>query len=154
MHLAVGRKKGPPSPVVDNVNGSVNIANLWFNSFKRLYNSIDNSVTTELPENLESVLTSADIAPIFESLETIQEAFGKLKHGKVGGASLASDHILNAPASLHHFLVRLFTSLPLHLLSVKFLSGLFLLPGVNTSSPVIYKLASNRASLPPCVLVP
>ena len=41
-----------------------------------------------------------------------------------------------------------------HLLSVKFLSGLFVLPGVNTSSPVVYNLASNRASLPPCVLVP
>ena len=107
-------KTGPSYPVVDNVTGSVNIANLWSNSFKRLYNSIDSSVTTELLDNLESVLTSADIAPIFVSLETIQEAIGKLKHGKVGGDSLALDHILNPPASLHHFLARLLTSLLRH----------------------------------------
>ena len=48
------------------------------------------------------------------SLETIQEAIGKLKRGKVDCDSLASDHILNAPASLHHFLARLFTSLLRH----------------------------------------
>ena len=41
----------------------------------------------------------------------IKEAIGKFKRGKVGGDSLASDHISHAPASLHHFLSRLFTAL-------------------------------------------
>ena len=48
------------------------------------------------------------------SLVVIEEAVGKLKHGKVGDDALASDHILYAPASLHHTLSRLFTALLRH----------------------------------------
>ena len=51
---------------------------------------------------------------MYVSPAVIEEAIGKLKRGKVGGDSLASDHIPHAPASLHHFLSRLFTALLRH----------------------------------------
>ena len=65
--------------------GSDNIANLFANSFKQLYNSTDTSATAELLDNLNSALTSAEIEQISISPETIYEAIGKLRHGKIGG---------------------------------------------------------------------
>ena len=52
-----------------------------------------------------------DIEDVYVSPAVIEEAIGKLKRGKVGGDSLASDHIHHAPVSLHHFLSHLFTAL-------------------------------------------
>ena len=114
VHRHFGNSKATPSPVVDSVTGSDNIANLFANSFKQLYNSTDSSAAEELLDNLNSALTSAEIEHISISPDTIHEAIGKLRHGKIGGDTLASDHILNAPASLHQFLARLFTTLLRH----------------------------------------
>ena len=116
VHRYFGNSKATSSPVVDSVTGSDNIANLFANSFKQLYNSMDTSAAAELLDNLNSALTSAEIEHISISPETIHEAgaIGKLRHGKIGGDTLASDHILNAPASLHQFLACLFATLLRH----------------------------------------
>ena len=94
VHRFSGNKKTSPSPVVDNATGSDNIANLFSNNFKQLFNSTDSSASAELLDNLESALTSMDIEHVQVSSEVFQEAIGKLKHGKVGGDSLVLDHIL------------------------------------------------------------
>ena len=71
-------------------------------------------VPEELLDNLDVAITSAEIEHISISLETIHEAIGILRHGKAGGDALASDRILNPPASLHQFLARLFITLLRH----------------------------------------
>ena len=87
---------------------------MFANSFKQPYNSTYTSAAAELLDNLDSALNSAEIEHISISPETIHEAIEKLRHGKIGGDTLASDHILNAPASLHQFLAHLFTTLLRH----------------------------------------
>ena len=83
VHRFSGNIKPSPSPVVDILTGSDNIANLFSNNLKQLSNSTDSSASAELLDNLESALTSTDIEHVYVSPEVIQGAIGKLKCGKV-----------------------------------------------------------------------
>ena len=109
-----GKHKSTFPPIVDNVSGSDNIAKLWCDSFKKLYNTVDGSNSNELLDTLESGITSADIGQISVSSQTIRIAISKMKRGKSDSGPLVSDHILEAPASIYQFLARLFTSVLRH----------------------------------------
>ena len=73
------------APVVDGVSGVDDIARLWGDRFKELYNTADDSISSELLLSLDSSTTLADIEQISVSFQTVQEAIGKLKRGKSDG---------------------------------------------------------------------
>ena len=102
------------APVVDGVSGVDDIARLWGDWFKELYNTALDSISSELLLSLDSSTTLADIEQISFSFQTVQEAIGKLKHGKSDGGPLVSDHIVETPVPICHFLARLFTSVLRH----------------------------------------
>ena len=102
------------APVVDGVAGVDDIARLWGDRFKELYNTADDSISSELLLSLDFSTTLADIEQISVSFQTVQEAIGKLKRGKSDGGPLVSDHIVEAPVPICHFLARLFTSVLRH----------------------------------------
>ena len=108
------KRSSSSAPVVDGVSGADNIARFWGDSFKKLYNTADDSVSSELLDSLDSGTTLVDNEQISVSFQTVQEAIGKLKRGKSDGGPLVSDHIVEAPVPICHFLARLFTSVLRH----------------------------------------
>ena len=74
ISLVRGLIRLSPFSIVENVSGSVSIANLWSNSFKELYITTDGSASTELLDNLELVQTFTDIEQVSVSLEIIHKA--------------------------------------------------------------------------------
>ena len=102
------------APVVDCVSGVDDIARLWGDRFKELYNTADDSISSELLLSLDSSTTLADIEQISVSFQTVQEVIGKLKRGKSDGGPLVSDHIVEATVPICHFPARLFTSVLRH----------------------------------------
>lgn len=109
-----GNNKLATAPVIDGVSGPENIANLWSNNFKRIYNTAEGSDSTDLLSSLDSDLSSVELDQISVSAETICDAIGKLKRGKIDGCTLVSDHVIEAPHSICPFLARLFTSVLRH----------------------------------------
>ena len=109
-----GKRASAFAPVVDNVSGPDDVAKLWRDNFRKLYNTVDGSASTELLNTLDVGISSTDIEQISVSSHTVREAIGKLKRGKSDGGSLVSDHIIEAPTAICDFLARVFTSVLRH----------------------------------------
>ena len=64
--------------------------------------------------NIESSLSSSDLASISVSPHTVSEALSHLKSNKSDGTSLMSNHFIFASTSLVHLLSKLFTAMLRH----------------------------------------
>ena len=82
--------------------------------FKDLYNRCDPNKRAKVLEEVNSSVTTQDLASLSVDIDTVLEAIDQLKPGKSDGKSLMSDHVLNAPPILASKLAELFTSLLRH----------------------------------------
>ena len=83
MHRFLSQHKSVSTPVIDGVSGPGNIANLWCDIFKWLYNTLDGSVSADLLSLLDSGISCGDLDRTFVSVEVIEFTIGKLKCGKI-----------------------------------------------------------------------
>ena len=88
------------------------IANAFGDKLQSLLNS-DNS-SHPLLTNIESSLSSSDLASISVSPHTVSEAVSLLKSNKSDGTSLMSNHLILVSNSLVHLLSKLFTAMLRH----------------------------------------
>ena len=101
----------PTAPMIDGVSGDPHIAELWSVKFKDLYNCCDPNKRTKVLEEVNSSVTTQDLASLSVDINTVLGAIDQLKPGKSDGKSLISDHVLNAPPILASKLAELFTLL-------------------------------------------
>lgn len=102
------------APTIDGVSGDPQIAELWSEKFKDLYNRCDPDKRTKVLEGVSSSVTTQDLASLSVDIDTVLGAIKQLKPGKSDGKSLMSDHVLHTPPILASKLAELFTSLLRH----------------------------------------
>ena len=109
-----GKKSTASAPVIDGSGGDIDIANLWRTKFQQLLNTSDSQHADVLLDELDHLTTLGGVHEVMISAEAVCESVQKLKRGKSDGGSLLSDHVIEAPVSLHLFLANFFTALLRH----------------------------------------
>ena len=106
------------SDTVGNVSGSKEIAQLFHDKYKALYNSVSTSEDELrlLRETLSVKLLSANTSSLdLVTPDLIKRCISKLKSGKSdGNESFTSDHLINSCSRLHSVLALLFQSIIYH----------------------------------------
>ena len=106
------------SDTVGNASGSKEIAQLFHDKYKALYNSVSTSEDELrlLRETLSVKLSSANTSSLdLVTPDLIKRCISKLKSGKGdGNESFTSDHLINSCSRLHSVLALLFQSIIYH----------------------------------------
>ena len=106
------------SDTVGNASGSKEIAQLFHDKYKALYNSVSTSEDELrlLRETLSVKLLSANTSSLdLVTPDLIKRCISKLKSGKGDGSeSFTSDHLINSCSRLHSVLALLFQSIIYH----------------------------------------
>ena len=102
-------------PIVDGYSSDLDISNTFSAKIKNLLNSNTSlDSCSSLLSNIESSLSSSDLASISVSTSTIAEAISHLKPNKSDGSLLSSNHFIHASSTLIDVLSQLFTSILRH----------------------------------------
>ena len=110
---SINNKKAPKAMVINGASGEVNIANMWKEHFKSIFNCVsDDRAKSYVYKKLNNVsyCTDYQITPLL-----ISECIAKLKFGKANGADLLqSEHLKYASQKLSVMLSLIFNSMLLH----------------------------------------
>ena len=91
------------SNVVDQCSSDSDIANIFYNKYNDLYNSVpyDCNVMTNILHEVNSRICQDSLITHTIMVEDVTAAVNKLKHGKTDGMEgMCSDHIINGPQVL------------------------------------------------------
>ena len=114
VHKSCGKKSTASAPVIDGIGGDIDKAHLWRTKLQQLLNTSDNQHADVLLHELDHLTTLGGVHEVMISAEAVCESVQKLKHGKSDGGSLLSDHVIEAPVSLHLFLANFSTTILHH----------------------------------------
>ena len=114
VRKSCSKKSTAFAPVIDGIGGDIDIANLWHTKLQPLLNTSDSQHADVLLDELDHLTTLGGVHKVMISAEVVCESVQKLKRGKSDGGSLLSDHVIEAPVSLHFFLANFFTAILRH----------------------------------------
>ena len=104
------------SNLIDGQIGPENIANLFYNKNKELFNSVgyDNDNMTNLKEKIENLVSQSTSDSIIFNVNEVKNAIFSLNNGKKEESGLDTDHFINGPDRLFVIICTLFNSMIIH----------------------------------------
>ena len=104
------------SNLIDGQIGPDNIANLFFNKNKELFNSVgyDDVSMTNLKNNIENMVSDCTPEKLIFNVREVKTAVNSLKNGKKEESGLDTDHFINGPDRLFVIICLLFNSMMIH----------------------------------------
>ena len=110
----LNRSYSCPTPVVDGISGSTNIANLFAFKSKGTLNTHSSSLLSSFHSDLQSTISDMDISEVSFSDYDVLQAISKLKSKKLDGSGVFSEHLKYASSAISESLAGFFTSVIRH----------------------------------------